>query len=315
MSSAYVALMNKGLDKVMKQNYKPKNLVATQIFDKETITSRYRSVMNMQGYPRPALRYPGGPIAAGTFAQSFGMFDVVTDWGLFDCYPMEDIKDDLYGVLKTTGAEIGGGMARAFMVHIEYLCFEYLASLALGSASGSGLGTFDGYSLCSTAHPVSKENTAATWNNRPSAELNMSIAAADYMYTALAQTPMENGYEFIAQELASVLIHPNSHRVTEQVFNSRATWERSSAEYNLNVYSGKVKIIETPYWMKSGTTGTYNAWLGFAAGFNNLKLVMREEPIAHSWMNEALNTACFARMMRLLLTCDNARGMVGSTGA
>lgn len=311
MSSEYISTISKGIDRSYKQTYNEIPLLAGRIFDDETLTGRYRSVMTWQGYPRPFRRRPGELLGAATFGQSYGNFDVVEDWAMYDALPMEDIQDDLYNNLTTQGPRIGGGMASSFKTHVDRACFEFIATYILGSASASGLATYDGYSGCSTVHPYSRMN-ATTFGNRPTSEMNMSILAADFIYTNLATQPVESGTQIIENPLACVLIHPSQHRVTTQVF--RGDWERATADRNMNVYNLKnVDILETAYFSKSGATGTNNAWLGLGRT-RFLKLCTRQQPQKRSWMHEMSNSAVFAMMMRYLITFDNWRGLVGSVG-
>lgn len=256
MSSEYPSIFSKGFTKHGGIEYKEVEKVANKIFHGGTTETRYIDTQSWEMYGRPATRLPGQVHAERHFAESFGMRAVVTRYGMMDSIPKEDIKEDLAGILHRIIPARGGAMGRAFAVNEEIVCANFFANL--GYTGTTGLATVDGSPLFYSAHPTSK-NISTTLANRPTSEVDISIAAIDAARTNLMMQKAANGVDRMANRPKLLVVNPAQTRIAKQVVN--APWERATGDRNMNVIPDyKISLLEWPYFEKSGATGTNNAW-------------------------------------------------------
>lgn len=311
MSNVYTSIFSEGINFHEGIEYKTVAVMADRIFHTESTKKRFWDVMQWQTPGRPQPRYPGAAHVETPFAQSFGLHATIVMYGALDSVPKEDIDDDLYGVMHQLIPAMGGGFARAFRTNEEQVCAELFANS--GYTSGTGLNTFDGVALFSTAHPTSQLLSGTTISNRPSSDTDISISSADACRTALVTQYAANGNEILYNAPRIFVAHPSQARVARQVWE--ADWERNQANLNENIMPRyNVEVLEWPYFQKSGATGTYNAW--FVIGeTHHLWKVTRERFNADSDYDVRTRSVIVVADHRFLVTWTDFRGAFGSVGS
>lgn len=310
-SSNYSSIFSPGIDHHQGIEYKAQRLKGDRIYHTERTNKRVWDAMNWEMYGRPTRRLYGAAHNDLAFAQSFGLRAYVVMYGAIDAIPIEDVDDDLYAVMHRIIPRMGGGFARAFANNEEWVSAELFSNA--GYTSGTGLNTFDGVALFSTSHPLSLSQSGTTVSNRPSSDVDISISAADAARTSLVTQYAENGTEFLDVVPRIFVCHPSQARVARQVWN--APWERATADRNKNIMEEYgVEVMEWPYFQKSGSTGTNNAWF-LVGDMHYLYKVVREDFVSDN--DKDINTRSFLVTgdHRFLVTWSNFRGTYGSTGS
>jgi len=310
MSSFYNSAYNETIKHHFGIEYDEAELVHERIFHVENTKRRYWDSKNWETPARPQMRRPGEAHRPLPFAESFGMHATIVMYGAMDSVPVEDMDDDPHGVLHQLLPAMGGGFAKSFRTNEEQVGAEFFAN---NYASGTGLNTYDGVSLFSTAHPMSLLNTGTTFSNRPSADGDISISLADFYRTALVTQYAANGNEFLDNAPRIYVCHPSQTRIARQVWES--DWERGSANLNENIMkSYNVQVLEWPYLQKSGATGTNNA--GFVVGkYHKLYKVVRSKFKSDSDHDIQTNSMIVVADSRFLMVAADARGTAGSVGS
>lgn len=311
MSSEYNSLFSAGIKEHVGLQRKEIERVSDRIFHTSDTKSRYVDMMNWELYPRPSRRRPGEGFAAGAFAESFGKRFVMVNFGLMDAIPIEDWEDDPYRVMRTLLPMKGGALADSFSTNEELVCAEFFSNY--GYVSGTSVtGSFDGVCLFSTAHPISKTLSATTASNRPSSEVDVSIAGIDGARTNLVTQLAENNVTRLSNKPKFLVINPSQYRVASQCV--RGDWERATADRNMNIVKEYgIQIIEWGYFTKSGATGTNNAW--FILGQrHHLHKITREECKIASDTDISTNSFIWTARARFDVGAVNYRGTYGSVG-
>lgn len=275
MSSVYNSIFSDGISKHAGLEYESlsNRRVSDRIFKTQRTKSRYVDIVNWQLYGRPTRRRPGEAHSSGSFKESFMKRVVIVGYGMMDAIPKEDIRDDRYGIIHRVLPMQGGALARAFTTNEELVAAELLMNLAFTSSTGL-VSQFDGVGLFNTAHPASKANANTTYANRPSVDVNMSIAAADAMYVNMTTQYAPNTTEIVGGPPRKVIFHPTIRRVVTQVY--RGQYELDTLSNKNVLKDDNVDLIPWGYFKKSGATGTYNAWFGLGDD-HSLSKVIRED--------------------------------------
>lgn len=126
----------------------------------------------------------------------------------------------------------------------------------------------DGVPLCSTSHPYSPANTVDTQSNTGTQEL--SIDAWDDTNVAMQEWVDDRGVT-MATVPDTLVVAPYNARVAMQIAGIPGQgqgYEPGSADFNVNVYQGHVKVIVNPFlknrkaWfaIDSGKSDEYLKW-------------------------------------------------------
>ena len=261
------------------------------------------------GYGLPGSRLPGEPIQAGSISASFAKRYVVNNFGLLDSFPMEDINDDIYGIINLGIPKVGGGMARSFQDQYD------TDTAAWFSTSGYGTSPqymADGKSLFNTAHPVSSTN-AATWSNRPSTDVDLSIASVQAGITNLRLQKLPNNISYANVNPRILVINPAQSFVAQQIV--KQTLEVGTADHNDNfIKPYDIEIVQWPFFQVSGATGSNNAW--FLVGDDHfLNFFMRSDFETDSDKDINTNSQIVIGTSRYAFGADDARFTYGSKGS
>ena len=311
-TSNYGFLFIPGIDEILFELMKSYKPVWRELFNVQSTKMRYIDRQTVEGYQLPVGRVPGQQIADGQWRPSFNMHYVIRNFGLKDSAPEEDIEDDLYGAINRMMASKAGAFARSFQDLMEYDTSNYLS--VQGFASGSNVaGTPDGKSIFNTAHPISASNLTTTWANRPSVEIDLSVAGAQAAATNLRTQKYPNNLTYMNNEPAVVCFNPALHYIAQQVY--KGLWEPNTANRNdNNLRFDRVKLVPWAYWTKSGATGTNNAW--FVLGRERyLRMFIRQGYQTKTQPDINTNSLIIAATCRYTEGIDDPRGTWGTTGA
>lgn len=311
MSTGLYPLFLKGLDKNILFELKTWPHTWKQIFHVETTRMRYIDHQTWSGYGLPAYRVPGQAIQQGNFNPSYNKHYVISNYGLMDTFPLEDIDDDLYGLIHRVIPQMGGLFAQAFNDLYETNTANFFA--INGFASGSSVaGMSDGLSLFNTAHPVSVVQSGVTYSNRPSVAADLSVASVQAAITALRTQKRPNNITFMNNPPRVLVYNPSQDFVARQV--TKGYWEPYSADRTENeIPRYNLKLVEWPYFQKSGATGTNNAW--FMVGQQHwLYFWLRQGYQSKTDMDINTNSQKFAATCRFDQGASSPLGTYGSPG-
>lgn len=311
MSTNLGPLYIKGLDKnigVTIATYEPG---WKPIFKIDSTMMRYIDRQSWEGYQLPQFRIPGTVIASGQFLPSFNKHYVVQNYGLQDQFPNEDVKDDLYGVIKRVIPSKGGLFGQTFNDLLEIYHANLLG--VTGFASGSTVsGSPDGVALFSAAHPISVSQSTVLASNTPTIPVDLSIAGAQAAETNLRLQKAANNITILNNELDLVWFNPAETYIAHQVWKGR--WEVNTADRNENFLTrDKVKLHSWPYWNKSGATGTNNGW-GCRGKNHHLNFFLRQAVESDTQPDINTNSQIIAATIRFVSGYDDWRGTYGSPG-
>lgn len=281
------------------------------VFQMETSDSKYVDMVNWETYGSPVRKEPLMPVQMGASRQSFGKRFVPDTFALGDIISKEDWEDDKYGVLHRLLPKTGGGMGMAFRTLLEVQHWGMFANL--GYVSGTSVqGSPDGVSLFNTAHPISQGNSGTTASNRPSVEADLSIASYQAASTNVRTQKAANNFQYVENNVAKLVVNQSLSYIATQIL--KGDWEVNTADRNLNVIkSENVKLVTTPYFTKSGATGTNNSW--FVQGDNHyLYSIMRSPYNVDTDFDVYVKGFVFTCDIRFAFGWADWRGVYGSLG-
>lgn len=310
-TSEIPSLFSKGITRQFNLEYKELNHVCDRIFHTSNTDSRYVDAQGYELYDQFDSRLPGEGVKQSQIRESYGKRYTVVNYGLGDTIPFEDWKDDQYGVLNRLLPKKGGALARAWNVTRERICADMFKNLAYKTGT-SVPDSPDGVSLFNTAHPVSKFNSGVTKSNRPSTDVDLSIAAYQAMITNLGKQSAPNNTEFIENNVRLLVVENSQQYIAKQIL--RGDWEVNSADRNLNVVKGEGDVLVWSYFEKSGATGTNNAWFG-VGDTHSLNIIDRQNIEMDSDEDIATQSFIFVATARMDVGYDDWRGLYGSVGA
>lgn len=287
-----------------------------KIFHEDSMDGRYTDEQTWEKYGLPARRGPGEPVKQGQLKPSFSKRFVPVTYGLADIITEEDWSDDQYGVLARALPSKGGALAEAHAVLKERVAADFLRLLCFAPEGNNVPGMPDGRPLFSSLHPVSQANTGTTYSNRPSVDVDLSIASYQQGASNLRQQFAPNSVTIINNEPRALIINPNLRYVATQIL--RGDWERGTADRNMNVIKDdNIKLIEWAYFRTNGTNGAatnaFNAWI-LQGKTHYLRFFNREEVKIKTDYNIAVLAYIFVSYCRFVVGVSDARGVYGSKG-
>jgi hypothetical protein len=155
----------------------------------------------------------------------------------------------------------GGALAQAFMTLEQVVCANMFKNLGFATNASTGVnGSPDGYGLFNTAHPISSANASVTVANRPSTEVDASIAGYQAGATNLMTQYAANNTDIIQNSPRVVVYHPSQRYVWKQILGTSTEYNTANRAQNVIPDLDNTQGIAWPYFQKSGSSGTNNAW-------------------------------------------------------
>jgi hypothetical protein len=319
MSQDLAVLFSKGINEHYLLTYDLYPSYIPDIFRVGTMDGRYEYDQLWEGYQLPQTRNPGEGWAQGQFRPSFNKKYVPVNYALGDVIAQEDYDDDEYGVISRLLPAKGGALARAHATLKEIVAANYFKNVAFATEGNNTVGTSDGRPLFSNAHPISQNNTAVTFANRPSVDADFSISTYQVAAVNLRQQPAPNNTELIRNSPRAIVINPNLHYVGTQIL--KGEWELGTANRNMNVIKqDNVQLIEWPYFRTSGATGgtypgnAYNAWMMLGRE-HYLRFIVRQDVKIKTDYAIAALAYVFVSYCRFDVGATDWRGTYGSKGS
>ena len=147
--------------------------------------------------------------------------------------------DDQYNQINRRA----GNMASAFNNTIETDAANVFINAFTDSGTnrmGASTNGADGVALLSTAHPDSPANTNSTQSNEGTYAL--TIDNLDTTRQNMRNFKDDKG-NLLGGNLNTLLVPPELERTATQLVNQRAIYEPGSAQYDVNMFSGRFNLI------------------------------------------------------------------------
>lgn len=310
MSGGFESIFSKGLTRSFGIEYDVVDRYCDRIFHLEDTDSRY---FDEQGWIMPGLfqsRNPGEDIQTSPFFEDYSKRYIIVNYALGDSVAVEDMKDDLFGVIHRVLPGKGGALARSWASTREWIAANYFNNLAFSTASPVPKSP-DGKPLYSTSHPTSRQNSA-TLANRPTTDADFSFAVYQASRSRLVQQKTPSGVDFMLNKPRALIVNPDQHEIAIQI--TQGQWKAGSANRDMNVAKDdNVEVIEWPFFTKSGATGTRNAWM-LIGGMHQLTLVDRQGVEFESDYHLQSRSYLYIATARMEVGHSGWRGTEGSPG-
>jgi len=147
--------------------------------------------------------------------------------------------DDQFNQIKRRA----GNMADAFNISIETDAANVFINGFTDSGTnrmGASTNGADGVGLLSTAHPYSPANTGTTQANE--ATLALTIDNLDTTRQAMRNFTDDQG-QLLGVNPNMLLVPPELERTATQLVSERAVYEPNSAQYDVNMFSGRFQPV------------------------------------------------------------------------
>ena len=149
------------------------------------------------------------------------------------------LDDDQYNVIRRRAMNLGD----AFSMTVEHDAAQIFINGFTDSGTnrmGASTNGADGVGLLSAAHPNRPNNTGSTQSNEGT--LALSLANLDTTRQAMMNWTDDKGN--LLGVVPDVLLVPTElERTATQIVSERAIWEPGSAQYDVNMFAGRIKPI------------------------------------------------------------------------
>lgn len=304
-------LIAQSLTKNMRLAYEETPAQWTKVVHGNTTNRRVEDTVTWIGRGLPYRRDPKEPIVYSGVAPNFTKRFVMVGYTQADCLAEEDILDDAAGVLLRWAAARGGEFAVAWRTLEETLVFSYLGVIAFSSAEGSP----DGVPYASDAHPMSAQDTRTLWSNLINADLSPTSfrLAQNMLETQLAP----NGVTYLNNFGRTLIVNPYNREMAIRL--TQGEWEPNTADRNMNIWTGKTRVVVSPYFKRAGVLGAaasppiYNGWV-LQGDTHYFEWYWRERPVFREWAEETIRARAYASHIRCALGHEDPRGMIFGSG-
>ncbi len=214
----------------------------------------YDDEVTWEGLGTPQEHFPLQPVNYDGIRPSWTVRYLARSWVLGIVVPIEDKRDDLYGIIHKFFPMAGGEFGRSYALLKQLLGAQFFGLYGFQSGTQVPFAP-DGLSFFNTAHPTSESNSTP-WANRPSTDANLSESLVKMAISGLKTQKRPNGQGVLQNELRRVMVHPNEEVIARQIFESN-TWEPRTTDRNTNQFVGglNVQVVVNPYWEYSGAVG------------------------------------------------------------
>ena len=317
-TQALASLLSEGIKEHAGYELETYPKIYPKLFHERKTSGRYIQTQRYIPYKLPGDRDPGGVVTQGEILMDFGYRLVVRGFSLGDVVADEDLMDDLYGMLARWASSRGGSIARSYVTLEEREAATYFGTTGF-TATSPAPGSPDGDSLFSTSHPTSAYDNVNQISNRPSAEVDLSMAALQAMRANLEQQMSNNGVTIQMNRLARIVVNPNIAEIAYQLAKGEwvSTSNAGNSDRSINTMKGAFDVVVWPYFRRTGATGgyagSYNAWFG--QGETHSMVWYDREALTFDQDKDAnTRSTLFTSHRRFVLGHEDFRGMYGSLG-
>ena len=149
------------------------------------------------------------------------------------------VDDDQYGIIRNRGERLSDSFDKTIeqdAVNIFINAFTDSGTKRMG-ASVAGV---DAVGLCSTAHPYSPRQSGTTQSNEGT--LALSLPNLDTTRQAMMNLTDDKG-DLLGIVPDMLLVPPELERTATQIIAERAVFEPGSAQFDVNMFAGKMKLL------------------------------------------------------------------------
>lgn len=221
-----------------------------------------------------------------------------TPFGFACEFTYESWEDEQYGVFKDFAAE----MARSGRNREEVTAWALLNGAFTSPTNGS----FDGLSLCNTAH-TAVANPGVTQANRPSPEVGFSVTGLQGSILRFHSLNNDRGLPQLMFPSMIVLASNNLFAAREILGSTNRPYTADNEVNSLVPEDFRVMISHY-------VTTTTNWWVLSRKGEHDMNFGWRTHPILDSFDDPWTKNAVFTLYFRIVAWFGDWRGVDGSTG-
>jgi len=227
-------------------------------FHQGDMDGAYDDFVQWEGMRLPQEHFPLMAVNFDGIRPSWTVRIIARAFTLATVVPLEDKRDDLYGIIHKFFPMTGGEFALSYYALKQILGAQFFGLYGFQSGTAVPFAP-DGLSFMNTAHPMSKSN-ATTWSNTTSVAADLSMAIFQMADAAMRTQKRPNGVQTIPNRLARLLCHSNERVVALQI--TQQAMEPYTSDNNDNVLKREnVQVCDNPYFEYSGDSGaTDNAF-------------------------------------------------------
>ena len=151
----------------------------------------------------------------------------------------ELVDDDQYNEINGRAQRLGD----AFAITVEHDAVQTFINAFTDSGTtrlGTSTNGADGVGLCSTAHPYSPAKSGSTQSNEST--LTLSLANVDTTRQGMRNFVDDQG-NLLGVEPDTCLVPSELERDAIKIFGRQALYEPDSAEFNVNMFAGQMRVI------------------------------------------------------------------------
>lgn len=223
----------------------------------------------------------------------------VTEFGLAVEFTYPAWEDEQYGVFRDMAKE----MARSGRNREEVTGWNPWNTAFASPPSGS---SFDGLSLCNTAH-TAVANPGVTQSNRPSPDVGFSVTGIEGSILRFHTMTNDRGLPQVMFPKKFVLAAPN-------LFAAREILGSSMKPFTSDNEINSLQPEDFTYMISHYLTTTTNWWLASDQGEHDVNFGWRTHVILDSFDDPWTKNAVFTIYFRIVAWFGDWRGVDGSTG-
>lgn len=285
------------------------------LFHTSDMDGAYEDDVTWEGLGLPQEHLPLQRVNLDSVRPSWTVRYLARSWTLGIVVPLEDKRDDLYGIVHKFFPMAGGEFARSYWALEQILGAQFFGLYGFQTGTSVPFSP-DGLSFFNTAHRMSKDNPT-TWSNRPSVDMDLSIALAQLADAAMRIQKRPNGIQPIGNKVARVMHHPNERLVAKQIYQNTEQFDTANRAKNY-LADEKVELISNPFWEYSGAVGAtvsaFNSTV-FQGDTHYCKWKRRMELETFSRFDNSIFADIITAMKRFAFGLTDVRGLYGSKGA
>ena len=295
-----------GARKVFIDDYNELPSMYNQILNVDTSGKAFEDDLVATGLPIAVSKPEGEPIAFDRARFRGRVRYIHAGYGLGYELTRESVQDDQYKALNSQGA---ANLARSMRA-----AEETTASNVFNN-SFTSVKTYDGVSLCSTAHTTV---TSTTFANRPANDIDISVAALKSSTERFMDLKTDRELR-IAMMPQFVLTGNSNHWTVAEILGTQVVTGASSGGEIASITSTQALNVVTQMGLVplrwSYITDPDAWWTLASKGVHRLNFFWRSTPTDVSGTDERAGIAWFGIHARWVAGATDWRGTDGSSGA
>ena len=149
------------------------------------------------------------------------------------------VDDAQWPIIRQMGQNLSDAFDKTIEHDAAQTFIDAFTDSGLNRLGNSKAGA-DGVGLCSTAHPYSPRQSGTTQSNEGT--LSLSLGNLDTTRQAMLNWTDDKG-DLLGIMPDTLLVPPELERTATQILSERSIFEPNSAEFNTNMFSGRLKLL------------------------------------------------------------------------